>query len=251
MLAIVIALFGIAALAHSAPFPFLLEAFRPSKSLWRVKPQPGAPPAIYLTFDDGPNGHWTPSGTGRLARTRRARDVFPHRRPHHADDIDTRQADRRRGSRHRPPQRLAASDGHGSGRSRRRASARIRAHRIHYRARAVPSLPAARRLAERNAVRGARSCRLPARRVELGNVGLGLVASASQRSRHTPPRTQGLTGRHHRDPRRASQEPRGRPQSCGGDGSSSRADPEGERILVSGIVRVATTTELEVLFELR
>lgn len=42
------------------PFPFLLEAFRPSKSLWRVKPAPGAPPTIHLTFDDGPNLRWTP-----------------------------------------------------------------------------------------------------------------------------------------------------------------------------------------------
>jgi peptidoglycan/xylan/chitin deacetylase (PgdA/CDA1 family) len=52
---------GAAVLAHTAPFPFLLEAFRPGKSLWRVKPQPGAPPTIFLTFDDGPNPDWTPS----------------------------------------------------------------------------------------------------------------------------------------------------------------------------------------------
>jgi peptidoglycan/xylan/chitin deacetylase (PgdA/CDA1 family) len=61
MLAIIIAIFGAAAFAHMAPFPFLLEAFRPSKSLWRVKPQPGAPPTVHLTFDDGPNVHWTPT----------------------------------------------------------------------------------------------------------------------------------------------------------------------------------------------
>jgi peptidoglycan/xylan/chitin deacetylase (PgdA/CDA1 family) len=60
MIAIVIALVGAAALAHTAPFPFLLEAFRPSKSVWRIKPPRGAPPVIYLTFDDGPNLHWTP-----------------------------------------------------------------------------------------------------------------------------------------------------------------------------------------------
>lgn len=60
MLAIVIAIFGAAAFAHLAPFPFLLEAFRPSKSLWRVAPTPGAPPTLYLTFDDGPNADWTP-----------------------------------------------------------------------------------------------------------------------------------------------------------------------------------------------
>jgi peptidoglycan/xylan/chitin deacetylase (PgdA/CDA1 family) len=47
-------------LAHTAPFPFLLEAFNPSRSLWRVKPTAGATPMIYLTFDDGPNPAWTP-----------------------------------------------------------------------------------------------------------------------------------------------------------------------------------------------
>ena len=51
---------GTAALAHIAPFLFLLEAFRPAKSLWRVPPAAGAPPTVYLTFDDGPNPDWTP-----------------------------------------------------------------------------------------------------------------------------------------------------------------------------------------------
>jgi peptidoglycan-N-acetylglucosamine deacetylase len=60
MLAIVVALFGAIGFAHTAPFPSLLEAFRPSKSLWRVRAQPDAPPTIYLTFDDGPNLQWTP-----------------------------------------------------------------------------------------------------------------------------------------------------------------------------------------------
>ena len=60
MLAVFLLVFGVAAFSHMAPFPFLLEAFRPSKSLWRVKPQPGAQPTIYLTFDDGPNAIWTP-----------------------------------------------------------------------------------------------------------------------------------------------------------------------------------------------
>jgi peptidoglycan-N-acetylglucosamine deacetylase len=50
---------GVAALAHLAPFPFLLEAFRPDRSLWRMPRSSGAP-AIYLTFDDGPNAAWTP-----------------------------------------------------------------------------------------------------------------------------------------------------------------------------------------------
>lgn len=61
MLVIFIVVFGAAALSHMLPFPFLLEAFRPSKSLWRVKPQAHAPATIYLTFDDGPNLEWTPA----------------------------------------------------------------------------------------------------------------------------------------------------------------------------------------------
>jgi peptidoglycan/xylan/chitin deacetylase (PgdA/CDA1 family) len=54
------ALFALFALAHTAPFPFLLEAFRPSQSLWHVDAPAGAPPTVYLTFDDGPNPDWTP-----------------------------------------------------------------------------------------------------------------------------------------------------------------------------------------------
>lgn len=61
MLAVVLALLGAVAFAHTAPLPFLLEAFRPARSLWRVPQQPGAPPTIYLTFDDGPNARWTPA----------------------------------------------------------------------------------------------------------------------------------------------------------------------------------------------
>lgn len=54
-------LIGATVLAHTAPFPFLLEPFRPARSLWQVKARAGAPPAIYLTFDDGPNPAWTPA----------------------------------------------------------------------------------------------------------------------------------------------------------------------------------------------
>jgi peptidoglycan/xylan/chitin deacetylase (PgdA/CDA1 family) len=57
---IFVAIFGVFALAHTAPFPFLLEAFRPAKSLWRVAQEPLTPPTLYLTFDDGPNPDWTP-----------------------------------------------------------------------------------------------------------------------------------------------------------------------------------------------
>jgi peptidoglycan-N-acetylglucosamine deacetylase len=52
---------GVVALAHTAPFPFLLEAFHPGQSIWRVKHIKGTPPAVYLTFDDGPNPDWTPA----------------------------------------------------------------------------------------------------------------------------------------------------------------------------------------------
>lgn len=60
MLLAVALLIGAAAAAHFVPFPFLLEAFRPSGSLWHVETAPGAPPTVYLTFDDGPNSEWTP-----------------------------------------------------------------------------------------------------------------------------------------------------------------------------------------------
>ena len=46
-------------LAHTAPFPFLLERFAPSQSLWRV-PRGSGPATVYLTFDDGPNPAATP-----------------------------------------------------------------------------------------------------------------------------------------------------------------------------------------------
>jgi peptidoglycan-N-acetylglucosamine deacetylase len=52
---------GVAVLSHTAPRPFLLEAFRPAQSLWRVPQTPGTPPHVYLTFDDGPNPDWTPA----------------------------------------------------------------------------------------------------------------------------------------------------------------------------------------------
>ena len=60
MLVVAILILGAAAAAHVAPFPFLLEAFRPSGSVWRVKPARGTPPTLYFTFDDGPNLQWTP-----------------------------------------------------------------------------------------------------------------------------------------------------------------------------------------------
>ncbi len=60
MVIVAAVLLGAVIASHMVPFPFLMEAFRPSGSVWRVKPQRGAPPTIYLTFDDGPNAIWTP-----------------------------------------------------------------------------------------------------------------------------------------------------------------------------------------------
>lgn len=69
MLLILAVLFGTAVLAHAAPFPFLLEPFRPARSIWQVKPIPGGPPTLYLTFDDGPNQEWTPAVLDALRDT--------------------------------------------------------------------------------------------------------------------------------------------------------------------------------------
>ena len=46
-------------LAHTAPFPFLVDRFAPARSLWHM-PRDTTPPVVYLTFDDGPNPTATP-----------------------------------------------------------------------------------------------------------------------------------------------------------------------------------------------
>jgi peptidoglycan/xylan/chitin deacetylase (PgdA/CDA1 family) len=68
---------GIVFLAHTAPFPFLLEAFKPSGSIWRVSDPPGpkGPAQVYLTFDDGPNPAATPALLDVL-REQRAHATF-------------------------------------------------------------------------------------------------------------------------------------------------------------------------------
>jgi peptidoglycan/xylan/chitin deacetylase (PgdA/CDA1 family) len=65
---------GIVALAHTAPFPFVLDAVTGKLSVWRVPQKPGER-RIYLTFDDGPN----PTVTGELLdllREKKARATF-------------------------------------------------------------------------------------------------------------------------------------------------------------------------------
>src|ERR671910_624705 len=67
MLPWLLALAGLVILAHTAPFPFLLDVT--SRTIWRM-PR-GAPPTIYLTFDDGPN----PTATPQLLDVLRRHDV--------------------------------------------------------------------------------------------------------------------------------------------------------------------------------
>ncbi len=56
---ILLVVIGVAALSHTAPFPFLLDAAAGKVSVWRM--QPADPRAIYLTFDDGPNSTVPPA----------------------------------------------------------------------------------------------------------------------------------------------------------------------------------------------
>ena len=51
---------GVVALAHTAPFPFLLEYIGPGRSVWHL-PSADGRPTIYLTYDDGPNPTATPA----------------------------------------------------------------------------------------------------------------------------------------------------------------------------------------------
>jgi peptidoglycan/xylan/chitin deacetylase (PgdA/CDA1 family) len=61
-------LVGVGILAHTAPFPFLLDWLYASRSVWRMPPRD--PPTVYLTFDDGPNPAATPALLDLLARER-------------------------------------------------------------------------------------------------------------------------------------------------------------------------------------
>lgn len=62
----VAAIAGILFLAHTAPFPFLLDALAPGRVTWHMPPS--ATPTVYLTFDDGPNPTATPALLDVLAR---------------------------------------------------------------------------------------------------------------------------------------------------------------------------------------
>jgi peptidoglycan-N-acetylglucosamine deacetylase len=60
ILLLLAAAFGATFLAHTAPFPFLLEVLQRERTLWQV-PHDGGQPAVYLTYDDGPNPTATPA----------------------------------------------------------------------------------------------------------------------------------------------------------------------------------------------
>lgn len=66
---------GALVLAHTAPFPFLLDAFRSSQSRWHMAADPLAP-TVYLTFDDGPNPEATPMLLDVLEQERVAATFF-------------------------------------------------------------------------------------------------------------------------------------------------------------------------------
>lgn len=67
--------FGLVALSHLAPFPFVLDWVGPGTSLWRVPQAPGQR-TVYLTFDDGPNPAATPALLDVLARERATATFF-------------------------------------------------------------------------------------------------------------------------------------------------------------------------------
>jgi chitooligosaccharide deacetylase len=68
------AAFALVALAHTAPFPFLLDWSGWGQPLWRM---PATEPAtIYLTFDDGPNPEATPALLDVLAREKVSATFF-------------------------------------------------------------------------------------------------------------------------------------------------------------------------------
>ena len=74
---------GAFALAHTAPFPFLLEYLGPGRSVWHMPRSDGAP-TIYLTYDDGPNPAATPDLLDVLARERATATFFVI--PKHVND---------------------------------------------------------------------------------------------------------------------------------------------------------------------
>jgi peptidoglycan/xylan/chitin deacetylase (PgdA/CDA1 family)/predicted O-methyltransferase YrrM len=69
----VLILVGAAVLAHTAPFPFILDWAHPGTAVWEMPRV--SEPTVYLTFDDGPNPTATPLLLDVLAR-QHARATF-------------------------------------------------------------------------------------------------------------------------------------------------------------------------------
>ena len=67
---VVVAGFGALVLAHTAPFPFLIDALNGTRAVWRMPPRDDGRRLVYLTFDDGPNPTATPALLDVLARER-------------------------------------------------------------------------------------------------------------------------------------------------------------------------------------
>ncbi len=65
---------AVVALAHTAPFPFILDWFGGNKPIWRMPATD--PPTVYLTFDDGPNPAATPALLDVLAREKATATFF-------------------------------------------------------------------------------------------------------------------------------------------------------------------------------
>lgn len=66
---------GLVALAHTAPFAFLIEGLQRGESVWHLPVDPAAP-SVYLTYDDGPNPAATPQLLDVLAREQAAATFF-------------------------------------------------------------------------------------------------------------------------------------------------------------------------------
>lgn len=74
MLLVMVGIAALIALAHTAPFPFVLDALHADHVTWRMPHETG-PATVYLTFDDGPNPQATPQLLDVL-RKHKARATF-------------------------------------------------------------------------------------------------------------------------------------------------------------------------------
>ena len=187
--------FGAVAFSHIAPFPFFLEAFRPARSLWRVPPQPGVPPTIYLTFDDGPSLQWTPPLLDALRDTGAVATFFlidAHITPDTAPIVRRMAEAGHAIGLHSATRKLMVASPEDVAAMLEAAARRIR----EVAGREPCRLSPARGLAQRDDVRRVAARGVQACGVELGDVGLALVAAAAGRiawpggwQRRHPPET--------------------------------------------------------------